>query len=289
MEEILKKLLQSEVLSEETKTDLTEAWKEAVATKKAELREEAMLEVRAELAEQWTTERDSLVVKVDTLVTKQIQEEFQELRSDIERFRDLEAEYAAKIVEEKQQLASQLDEQLDELTTKINDFFEERIVEELEELKEDLELAKQNHFGKKVFEAFATEFANFVDEDSIQAKLSISESKVTDLESRLSELETEKNQLIREQKMEEVLKPLSGNKREQMQFVLQNVETKKLDEAYGYFIKRILKEESTLNESTKETQIVTGEENKKDSDIVTEAKETQADALSQLKRLAGIS
>lgn len=295
MEEILKKLLESEVLSEETKTDLTEAWQEAVAAKKAELKEEAALEVRAELAEQWIKERDILIDKIDTFVSEQLAQEFEELRADIERFRDLEAEYAGKIVEEKQKLSESLSVQLDELVDKIDSFFEVRLAEELEELKEDLEVAKQNDFGRKIFEAFVSEYAkSYVDEDSIQTKLNIAESKLEDAAKRLAEVEQEKAQLLREQKMEEILKPLSGSKKEQMALVLKNIETHKLDEAYNYFIGRIIKEDTSsdkLFETKKQTNttIVTGEEESEEESKLTEAKESKSSELSALKRLAGIS
>lgn len=295
MEEILKKLLESEVLSEETKTDLTEAWQEAVAAKKAELKEEAALEVRAELAEQWIKERDILIDKIDTFVSEQLAQEIEELRADIERFRDLEAEYAGKIVEEKQKLSESLSVQLDELVDKIDSFFEVRLAEELEELKDDLEVAKQNDFGRKIFEAFVSEYTkSYVDEDSIHAKLNIAESKLEDAAKRLSEVEQEKAQLLREQKMEEILKPLSGSKKEQMALVLKNIETHKLDEAYNYFIGRIIKEDTSSDKlfetkTTVSTTIVTGEEESEEESKLTEAKETRSSDLFALKRLAGIS
>jgi hypothetical protein len=237
MEEILEKLLQSEILSTDTKQELTEAWQDAVKAKMSELRESAMLEVRAELADQWVKERDVLIEKLDVFVTEQIENEFNELRSDIESFRDLEAEYAGKLVLEKQAIAESMTDELDQLIDKIDSFFEVRLSEELEELKEDLELAKQNDFGRRIFEAFSTEFTkSYVDENSIQSKLTVTESKLEDLKQCLAESEKANEKLLREAKMEELLKPLSGGKREQMQFVLQNVETRKLDEAYSHFI-----------------------------------------------------
>ena len=294
MEEILQKLLESDVLSKETKTDLTEAWAEAVKAKKAQITEQVTLEVRAELAEQWVKERDALINKLDEFVSEQIETEFNELRSDIESFRDLEAEYAGKLVAEKQKIAESMNEELEVLIDKIDSFFEERLTEELEELKEDLEFAKQNDFGRKIFEAFSTEFSKYVDEDAIQSKLAIAESKLEDAKQRLAEAEKTTGKLLREQKMEELLKSLSGAKREQMQFVLQNIETHKLDEAYNHFIGRVLKEEtsstkpSLVTESTKktETTVKTGDV---EDDILSEERQTAKTGLETLKRLAGIT
>ena len=193
MDEILQKLLESELLSEDVKAEISQKWKLVVEAKLAELKEQSLLEVRAELAEQWTKERDALVESLEKFVDEQITEELTELKSDIERFRDLEAEYAGKMVEEKAKMAAQVQEDLDQLVDKIDSFFEVRLTEEFEELREDIEVVKQNQFGKQIFEAFVQEFSkSFVDEESIQAQLTVTESKLDDAAKRIAKLEAEK-------------------------------------------------------------------------------------------------
>src|SRR5437870_1481399 len=98
MDEILQKLLQSELLSEETKAEISEQWTTQVQAFKTQVREETALTVRSELAEQWINERDELISKVDSFVSEALLREVTELKADIERFRDLEAEYAEKLV-----------------------------------------------------------------------------------------------------------------------------------------------------------------------------------------------
>lgn len=301
MEEILAKLLSSELLNEETKTEISEAWQEAVDAKVAELREEVALEVRAELAEQFVAAREALVEKVEAFVAEQLTTELADLKDDIERFRDLEAEYAIKLVEEKQRLAEEVETEIDTLVDKIDAFLEVRLVEEIEEFKEDIEVVKQNDFGRRVFEAFVTEYSTkYVDEASVQSRLAITESKLVDATKRMQEVETEKAQLIREQKLAQVLAPLSGSKREQMAYVLQNVETQKLEEAYKYFIGRILKESvetpaqtstTTITENqTKaaENIVATGDKGN-DTHILAEAQKQRESEMVFLKRIAGIS
>lgn len=287
MDEILQKLLESELLSEDVKSEISQKWKLVVEAKTAELKEQSLLEARAELAEKWVQERDSLIESVDTFVTAQITEELAELRGDIDRFRDLEAEFAQRIVEEKEKMASQLQEDLDSLVEKIDAFFEVRLNEEFAELQEDLEIVKQNQFGKQIFEAFVEEFSkSFVDEESVQTKLNVTESKLADAAKHIAQLEADREKMVRESKIEQVLRPLTGSKREQMAFVLQNVETQRLEEAYNQFIGRILKEDKTesaqqnqLNES-KPAKVVTGEEK-----MISEQKTTNFDSL---RALAGI-
>ena len=293
MDEILQKLLESELLSEDVKAEISQKWQQVVQSKMAELKEQSLLEVRAELAEQWTKERDALVESLEKFVDEQITEELTELKSDIERFRDLEAEYAGKVVEHKTEMAAKVQEDLDQLVDKIDAFFEIRLTEEFEELKEDIEVVKQNHFGRQIFEAFVNEFSkSFVDEESIQAQLQIAESKLEDASKKIASLEADQSKLIRESKMADVLKSLSGSKREQMAFILQSVETEKLEEAYNQFIGRVLKEEKqepaaqvvTESKEVKETKVVTGE-------VIEESTQTVApknSKLDALRALAGI-
>lgn len=293
MDEILQKLLESELLSEDVKAEISQKWQLVVEAKMAELKESALLEVRAELAEQWTKERDALVESLEKFVDEQITEELNELKSDIERFRDLEAEYAGKIVAEKAEMAVKVQEDLDQLVDKIDSFFEIRLTEEFEELKEDIEVVKQNHFGRQIFEAFVNEFSkSFVDEESIQAQLQIAESKLEDAGKKIAKLEADKKGMLRESKMAEVLKPLSGSKREQMSFILQNVETAKLEEAYNQFIGRVLKEEkqepapaAQVISEGKDTKVVTGEQIDEGKKEVAAPKDSKLDSL---RALAGI-
>lgn len=293
MDEILKKLLESEFLSEETKAEISQQWTTEVETFKSQIREEVSGEVRLELSEQWIAERDELVEKVDTFVSEALVNEVAELKADIERFRDLEVEMAEKLVEAKHTLAEEVAKELDQLVDKIDAFFEVRLAAELEELQEDIALVKQNEFGKKIYEAFANTFAAaHNDEDSATARLSVAESKLAEVEAQLAKAEQERNTMVREGKLNTLLGNLSGQKREQMEMVLKNVETARLEESYKFFIGRILKESVTapaaaaLNEGTiidKKTTVMTGNE-------PVEPTAPQIDeGRARLQRLAGIS
>ena len=292
MDEILKKLLQSELLSEDTKAEISEQWTTSVEAFNTQVREEVSGEVRSELASQWITERDELITKVDGFVAEALGKEIEELRGDIERFRDLEAEYASKLVEEKHKLAGEVAGELDDLVDKIDAFFEMRIEAEMEELKEDLDLVKQNDFGRKIFEAYASTYANnYVDEDAVQSKLVVAEKKLKDAEKHLQSLEEERNKMVREAKMEQVLSSLTGKKREQMAMVLKNVDTARLEESYKFFIGRILKEEEApprhpiLREGRvrENTIVVTG------NDDEPPATRPVNEELASMRRLAGIT
>lgn len=292
MDEILNKLLQSELLSEETKATLSEQWTASIETYKATLREEVSNEVKLQLSEQWLTEREELVTKVEALIESGLTAEIAELKADIERFRDLEAEYAEKIVEEKHSLAAQVSEELDELVEKLDSFFEARLKTELDELKEDLNVVKQNEFGRTIFEAFASTFAKtHVDENAIAAKLEAAQIELEEVQSQLQEAKKAQTAALRESKLERLLANLTGKKREQMEMLLKNVDTDKLDESYKFFIGRILKEDvatkQTISEGViddKKTTVVTGDKlvENAEPEVVVDA------AIARAKRLAGI-
>jgi hypothetical protein len=295
MDEILQKLLSSELLSEEAKAEISTQWTSSVEAYKATVREEVTLEVRNEIAEQWQTERDALVENVQQFIDTKVTEEMSELRSDVNRFRDLEAEYAEKLVEEKHAMAEQLSTELDELVNKIDAFFELRLTEEFQELREDLEIVKQNDFGRRMFEAFQTEFSkNFVDEESVQAQLSSALSQLEEAQSTISSLEDSQAKMLREAKLERILSTLTGKKREQMAFVLANVETARLEEAYNNFIGRVLSESSATTSDTSTaapaqlaesaTAVVTGNEPSAPA-----MQAAASDKYSHLRKLAGIA
>lgn len=292
MDEILKKLLESELLSEETKTEISQQWAASVENFKTQVREEVSMEVRSELAEQWISERDELVEKVDTFISEALIKEIAELKEDIERFRDLEADFAQKLVEEKHKMAAEVAAELDELVDKLDAFLEARLTAELDELREDLEVVKQNDFGRRVFEAFANEYSvSYVDEGSVQSQLSAAQQKLADAEAALAESEQQLNKMIREAQMEKVLSPLTGKKREQMAMILKNVDTARLEESYKLFIGRVLKEEAAapaaaLTEekiSEAKTTVVTGEE-----PAAAPQQRAGQSQIDHLKRLAGI-
>lgn len=287
MDEILKQIMESDLLTEEVKSEIREKFAEQVAL----LRESIETEVRAALAEQWQKDRDLLIESVDQKVTAFLQTEISELKEDIDRFRDLEAEYAEKLVAEKRKLAESVGEEIDALVEKLDAFLEQRLTEEFAELAEDIEEAKANQFGRRLFEAFKAEFSkSFKDDDSsIYAKADVLEAKLTDAEQRIKELETERAKMIRESTLEKVLAPLDGAKREQMSIILSGVATERLQETYNKFIGKILAEaveKQPITESKEETTVVTG--NEEPAEQPARQQLTESAAKQRILRLAGV-
>lgn len=308
MNELLQKLLEAEVLSEDTKTELEEAFKTQLDEAIAAAKEEAAADVRTELTEQWVQEKDTLIEAIDTKVGEFLESEVDELKEDIERFRDLEAEYAEKLVEAKAAMADELKGDLADLVEKIDSFLEIRLAAEIEELREDIDQVRQNEFGRRIFEAFAEEFTfNYADEESAEATLREAEERLADTEAALEEAERKLANMERKDKMFKVLSPLSGRSREVMEAILKNVDTNNLEEAYNVFIGRVLRETShDAADSEKEGKVLAeGEKKEKpvtegvavtgDKEEVLEEsedhakKQAEADKLAHIRRLAGIT
>lgn len=254
MDELLKKLLSAEVLTEETKQELETAFKTQLDEAINVAREEAKLSVTAELNEQWIAERETLIEALDSKVTEALAEELNELRSDIENFRDLEAEHAEKLVEAKQEMAEAVKKDIAQLIEKLDTFLEIRLAAEVEELREDVEQVKKQQFGKTVFEAFVAEFQKYyAPEDSSEAKLVEAEQRLEDTTAALEEAEKKAAKLERSIKLEKVLSPLSGKTREVMEAILKNVDTPMLEDAYNTYVGRVLKESATPVTESKKT------------------------------------
>ena len=190
MDELLKKLLEAEVLTEETRQELEGAFKTQLTEAMNLARAEATATVTAELNEQWINDREILIEALDSKVTEALTDELKELKEDIESFRDLEAEHAEKLVEAKSALSETMKKDIAQLIEKLNSFLEVRLAAELDELREDVAVVKKNEFGRKVFESFVAEFRkHYAGDDSIEGKLNETTQRLEDAMTALEESE----------------------------------------------------------------------------------------------------
>lgn len=259
MDEILKQLLEAEILTEDTKNELETAIKTQLEESVKQARKDAHAEVTAALNEQWIEERETLIDALDTKITEALTEELLELKESIETFRDLEAEYAQRLIEAKEEMSQTVKTDIATLVEQLDTFVELRLVAELEELKEDLAIVRKNEFGKNIYEAFAAEFKKYsaTDENSIEAKLTEAEQRLEDTLIALEKSEKRTAQMVRASKLAEVLAPLSGRQREVMEAILKSVETPMLEEAFQTYVGRVLKETTEVSKpSEKEVKVL---------------------------------
>lgn len=308
MDELLQKLLESQILTEDTKQQLQSAISQKLDEAVEHAKVEARQQMEVQLAEQWIQDRDVLIEAIDSKINQFLAEEIVELKQDIERFRDLETEYAQKLVEAKDELALEMKSDLDRLAAHADKFLESRLAAEMSALQEEIEACRKLEFGRQVFESFAKTYAeHFVDDASYQGKLRIAEQKIDQLSGKLKQVNESTSKLARTVKMQEILRPLGGNQREVMETLLRTTPTEKLEESYKSFIGRVVKESATeaknvsvISESAparkpkvvvaESTIIKTGDdvEKLKEQKALTESTNAPSAEILRLKRLAGI-
>jgi len=127
---------------------------------------------------------------------------------------------------------------------------------ELSSLKEDIDAARRNDFGRKLFEAFASEYqTSYLSEKSETAKLlkvidmkelAIAEAAqaaadaVALVESKQAEIVSLKEAQTRKQIMSELLAPLNTEQRDIMGELMESVKTTKLNESFEKYLPSVI-------------------------------------------------
>lgn len=250
--QVFKTLLEkAEFLTEETKQELLSAMDQIVS----EAKQTAAEEVQVSLREAWAGERDALIEALDLQVQGLFESEITELRESVESFYDLEADYATRLVEARQEIESSLKEEFEQnreqLIEQLDTFLQIALEEEVAELREDIEAARANRMGRRIMEAFMDEFREFyIAEDSLEARLIEAEARLDDLADELEEVEKDRDAKDRKIKMDEALAPLTGTAREVMAGLLEGVSTDKIQSTFDRMIGRVLNESVTTDVSS---------------------------------------
>jgi hypothetical protein len=298
---------------------------ERLAAEMAELAEDKNALAEAKVAYQHKMKSDAKVL--ESFVISQLGKELGEFQSDrktvAENFAKLEqfmVHALAKEIKEfaidKRDLAETKVKLVREANSKFNDIkklFIQRsakIVEhtistklksEIKQLKEDIDSARSNNFGRKLFEAFAQEYSgSYLNDKSETSKLlkvitkkdiELAEArealsqKNTLVESKEREIRVAKDLAERKAVMSELLAPLSAEQRGIMKDLLESVKTTKLNESFEKYLpavmegekKRVAPQKTTLTEST----AVTGD--RRDTNL-----EVGLDNILDIRKLAGL-
>ena len=217
MYEQLEQLFESSVLNDESKKVLTTAFEEAIQSKEKELK----TKFESDLVE----EKAKVVEEVQEAMQEAISEELSAIAEEIEHARTLEVKYAEKLQEFKETYADKYQEAAKEKIDAV-------IQEELDEMREDIEKAKQHEFVMQMYESFA---------DVYRKMFGGTEVSVHD---ELEKVKAELTEMKHEQKLNELLESVTGNKREVARVILESVPYEKLDKKFNS-IKSILLAEST--------------------------------------------
>jgi len=241
------------------------------------------------------------VNRVEKFVVKALAEEIQEFAKDKQDVVEAKVKLVSEAGAKLEQLQKQFVQQSAAL---VKEAVSRRLTSELKQLKEDIQLARENNFGRRLFEAFASEFAiTHLNENQEIAKLrkqiekqeqliveaktvAVKQSQI--VERKEKEIKIIKESQERQQTLDELLKPLNKEKQEVMVQLLENVQTPRLRSAYEKYLPAVLNnkavetpkvEKKVLAESRKE---ITGDKSAKvnvefaDNNVI------------EIKRLAGL-
>jgi len=237
---------------------------------------ESMAKELLESQQQTQAALSAKIAKLENFVLKQLSEEISEFQAD-----------KKALVEQRIKLASKAKRKLDETqrsfvnraTTVVDKTLNEVIKRELVQWRDDIQVARENNFGRRFFEAFASEFAithlnenkeiaklqkmiEQKDQQILEAKtVAVKQSQI--VESKEKELKIIKESQERQQTLDELLKPLNKEKQSVMIQLLENVQTPRLRSAYEKYLpavlntgnvkagaKTALTEESVITEAT---------------------------------------
>lgn len=366
MLEALKTLFENNVISEDVKAEIENAWEKRID----ENRTQVTQQLREEFAQRYEHDKSVMVEAVDRMLSDQLAEEISEFVEDRRQL----AEAKARLMVENKKMAetmkkfvvSQLSEEVKELHEdqkqmagkfgKLEQFVVEALAQEIAEfhtdkqelaetkvrliregkdalakikgqfikraaqlvestvettltnemkqLKEDIEAARRNDFGRKLFEAFAGEYqSSYLNEKSETSKLlkvidmketAIAEAqKAAEQATRLAESKEQTIKALKESKervevMSELLAPLSAEQKGIMSELLESVRTEKLRGSFDKYLSAVVAGDAPRHnkKALVEAKEITG--NKIPNSISSGTNENNNNII-EIRRLAGLN
>jgi hypothetical protein len=365
MFDALRPLLDSGIINEDTRKEITEAWE----AKLTEAREQIRAELREEMAQRYEHDKTVMVEALDKMVTENLRAEIEEFavekRAIVEdrvrvknhmlesasRFNDFMVKKLADevgelhhdrkvqmenyarlekfivralakeirefsqdkkaVVETKVRLVAEAKSKLEAIQKRfieqsariVKESVSQKLGAELTQLKEDIQSARENMFGRRIFEAFASEFSlTHLNENKEIIKLrdlvqqrdqqiaeavAVKQQAEKLVESKEREIRVIKESQDRRAVMDELLGTLVKEKQSVMRELLESVQTPKLKSAFEKYLPAVLntgaKEPAQNSVLTESRSAVTGD---KAASVTTP--ETRETNVVELKRLAGL-
>jgi hypothetical protein len=365
MIDALKTLFENDVVSQEIRAQIEEAWEAKIK----ENRLAATAELREEFAQKYEHDKEVMVEAIDAMLSERLAEEIKEFHEDRRQLSEAKARFAVAMRENSKLLKNFVQEQLkkeihelradkramESKYSKLEEFVVEALAGEIAEfqedkkdlaetkvrlvreaktqfakvksnfiersarlvsetvdkglkaeigqLKEDIDTARRNDFGRKIFEAFASEYlTSHLNEKSEAKKL----LKVLDLKDRqlaeakafavkAKQLAESKNTEIkrlaenakREKVMNELVAPLGKDQRDIMTDLLESVQTDRLRSAFDKYLPAVIDGNTPAKKKAvlAEAKEITGNREKSQT---TNSSIAGGDVI-DIKRLAGLN
>jgi adenosyl cobinamide kinase/adenosyl cobinamide phosphate guanylyltransferase len=175
------------------------------------------------------------------------------------------------------------------------------LTKEIGQLKEDIETARKNDFGRRLFEAFSSEYMNsYLNEKSETSKLmkvvDIKDKQLTEakvliskqqkvLSAKDKKIQNIQESVERDKTISSLVEPLSKSQKSVMIDLLESVQTNRLQQSFDRYLPTVLDDKKVNN-----TQKATLTEGKEITGNKVETQTTGArDNVIDIRRLAGIN
>jgi hypothetical protein len=235
--------------------------------------------------------------KLEKFIVGALAEEIMEFAKDK---RDVVETKVRLVREARGQLEALKSRFVTESAAKLGQSVSKHLKAELNQLHEDIKVARENNFGRKIFEAYAAEFGStYLNENAEIRKLSSlvtrknqqleEATRIVEKSRQLVETKEKEIRIIKESNqrtaaMDELLAPLNEEKQEVMRNLLESVQTTRLKGAFEKYLPAVLndaapKQRKVVTESVRE---VTGDK------TVKAAEEEDRSNVIDIKRLAGL-
>jgi len=318
MLDALKTLFENDVVTEDVRQEIEEAWNRKVKENK----QMVTAQLREEFAQKYEYDKTLMVEAVDKMVSERLQQEMAELAEDRKQLIEAKAKYTIAMRENagvlKTFVANSLAKEVKELhedqktvankftmleefivdnlakeiaefqtdkndlaetkvrlvreakthfnkikatfvqksTDKVSGLVEKVLNREIGQLKEDIETARKNDFGRRLFEAFSSEYMNsYLNEKSDTARLlkivglkdkQVNQAKQAVLEAKKiiaekdKKLSSIKSSIERNRILSELTDPLNKSQKSIMLDLLESVQTDRLRSSFERYLPAVI-------------------------------------------------
>ena len=269
------------------------AYKENVGKHSDKLQEFILTKLSEELKELHSDRKGvhENFTKMEEFVVNALAKEIKEFHEDKKGVVETKVKLVA---EAKKQMAKMKEAFITKSAKVVETAVNQKLAEELASLKEDITAAREINFGKKIFEAFASEYQNsYLNEKSETARLmkvvdetalklkdaeKAVEEKQAVIESKDAESKRQADLMERKEKMAEMLKPLGKEKGEVMAQLLESVQTDKLQTSFDKYLPHVMADKPVT--SVKETKVIT--------EAAGDRAQREDAELTDIRKLAGV-
>jgi len=239
--------------------------------------------------------------KLEQFVVRALSREIKEFTQD----KQAVVEAKVKLVAEgRKQLETLKSRFVTESAARMNTAVTKHLKGELGQLKEDIKTARENDFGRRIFESYASEFSTTYLQEKAETRKLFNQLKAKDsqlaesiktmkaakqlVENKEREIRIIKESNVRQKTMNELLGSLNQEKATVMKDLLESVQTGRLQTAFDKYLPAVLNninekkdpKKSMLSEGVK---AVTG-----DKSAMTQVEDQPRDNVIDLRRLAGL-